>query len=279
MQIRLTILSENTVGSTARGLLGEWGLSILIEVDGEFILMDTGGGVVAANNADALGLDLRKVSRIVLSHGHYDHTGGLRNILAKTGEVEVIAHPDIWAPKYARPEGEPERYIGIPFVREELESLGASFTLSREPVWLTDQIVTTGEIPMKTEFESIDPQLYVRKGGVWQPDELLDDRALIIKTEEGLVVILGCAHRGAVNTLKHAQEMTGEERIYAVVGGMHLMVASEERVLLTAATLQELGVKRVAASHCTGLPAASLLAQQLGESFIWGSVGTQLTLP
>ncbi len=279
MQIKLTTLSENTVGSTARGLLAEWGLSILIEVDGEFILMDTGGGAVAANNAEALNLDLRKVSRIVLSHGHYDHTGGLRDILTKTRGAEVIAHPDVWAPKYAQPEDEPERYIGIPFVREELESLGASFTLSREPVWLTDQIVTTGEIPMKTEFESIDPQLYVRKGDVLQPDELPDDRALIIKTEQGLVVVLGCAHRGAINTLKHAQELTGEERIYAVIGGMHLMVATEERVLLTATALQELGVKRVAASHCTGLPAASLLAQQLGESFTFNSVGTQLTLP
>ena len=279
MQIKLTTLSENTVGSTKRSLLGEWGLSILVETAEETILMDTGGGVAAANNADALGIDLKKVERIVLSHGHYDHTGGLRDILAKTGPVEVIAHPDIWAPKYARSEEGPERYIGIPFMREELESLGASFTLSREPVWLTDQIVTTGEIPMKAEFESIDPQLYVRKGDVWQPDELWDDRALIIKTEEGLVVILGCAHRGAINTLKHAQELTGEERIYAVVGGMHLMVASEERVLLTAAALQELGVKKVGASHCTGLSATVMLAQQLGENFFFNNVGTQVTLP
>ncbi len=279
MQIKLTTLSENTVGSTKRSLLGEWGLSILVETAEETILMDTGGGVAAANNADALGIDLKKVERIVLSHGHYDHTGGLRDILAKTGPVEVIAHPDIWAPKYARPEEGPERYIGIPFAREELESLGASFNLSREPVWLTDQIVTTGEIPMKAEFESIDPQLYVRKGDVWQPDELWDDRALIIKTEEGLVVILGCAHRGAINTLKHAQELTGEERIYAVVGGMHLMVASEERVLLTAAALQELGVKKVGASHCTGLSATVMLAQQLGENFFFNNVGTQVTLP
>lgn len=279
MQIKLTTLSENTVGSTARGLLAEWGLSILIEVEEQVILMDTGGGMVAANNAVALGIDLAKVSQIVLSHGHYDHTGGLRDILVKTGEVEVVAHPDIWAPKYARPEEEPERYIGIPFVKEELESLGASFMLSRKPVRLSDQILTSGEIPMKVEFESIDPQLYVREGDVWQPDELPDDRALIIKTEEGLVVVLGCAHRGVINTLKHAQELTGEERIYAVVGGMHLMVATEERVLLTIAALQEMGVKRVAASHCTGLPAACLLAQQLGESFTFNSVGTQLTLP
>jgi len=279
MAIKLTTLSENSVGRVAPGLLGEWGLSILVEAEEQTILMDTGAGVAALNNADVLGVDLKKVSRIVLSHGHYDHTGGLRKILARTGEVEIIAHPDIWAPKYARsPEGR-ERYIGIPFMREELESLGANFNLSRDPVWLSDRIVTTGEIPMTNDFETIDPQLYVKKGDTWQPDELRDDRALIIKTEEGLVVILGCAHRGAINTVKYAQELTGEERVYAVIGGMHLMVASEERILLTAAALRDLGVKRVGASHCTGLPAASLLAQQLGEVFIFNNAGAQITLP
>lgn len=114
----------------------------------------------------------------------------------------------IWAEKYARL-GERDVYIGIPFSREELEALGASFTLTKEPVWISDDIVTSGEIPMMTEYEEINPNLYVKEGEELVPDPLLDDRALIIKTDEGLVIILGCAHRGMINTVHHAREVMG----------------------------------------------------------------------
>jgi 7,8-dihydropterin-6-yl-methyl-4-(beta-D-ribofuranosyl)aminobenzene 5'-phosphate synthase len=151
--------------------------------------------------------------------------------------------------------------------------------LSKEPVWITDDIVTTGEIPMVTEYEEIDPNLYVKEDGQLIPDPLLDDRALIIKTELGLVVILGCAHRGAINTLRHAQEVMGVELIHTVIGGTHLIGASEERILLTAAALQEFGVNRVGVSHCTGLPAAAMLAQQLGDIFFFNNTGTRIAVP
>lgn len=276
MQFRITTLSENTVGRA--GLLAEWGLSILVETDELKVLLDTCTSISVPYNAPILGVDLSTIDKIVLSHGHYDHTGGLKEVLAKTGAVEIIAHPDIWAKKYIR-FGQREAYIGIPFSREELEGLGASFTLSKEPVWITDDIVTTGEIPMVTEYEEIDPNLYVKEDGQLVPDPLLDDRALIIKTDQGLVVILGCGHRGMVNTLRHAQEVTGVELIHTVIGGTHLISASEERILLTAAVLQELGVKRVGVSHCTGLSAAVMLAQQLGDVFFFNNTGTRLTVP
>ena len=276
MPLRITTLSENTAG-TAR-VLAEWGLSILVETDELKVLLDTCTSISVPHNAPILGVDLSAVDKIVISHGHYDHTGGLKEVLAKTGAVEIIAHPDIWAKKYIR-FGERGGYIGIPFSREELEGLGASFTLSKEPVWISDDIVTTGEIPMVTEYEEIDPNLYVKEDEELVPDPLLDDRALIIKTDEGLVVILGCAHRGAINTLRHAQEVTGVEPIHTVIGGTHLIGASEERILLTAAALQEFGVNRVGVSHCTGLPAAAMLAQQLGEIFFFNNTGTRIAVP
>ncbi len=278
MPLRITTLSENTAGIP--WVLAEWGLSILVETDDLKILLDTGASNSVPHNARLFGIDLSTIDKIVLSHGHYDHTGGLKEVLRQVGKrVEAIAHPDIWAPKYARRPGEGERYVGIPFGRNELESLGASFTLSKEPVWITDDIVTTGEILMNEEFEELDPDMYVKEDGDWRRDELWDDRALIIKTDEGLVVILGCAHRGAINTLRHAQELTGMEWIHTVVGGTHLARASEERVLRTAAALQELEVQRVGVSHCTGLPAAVLLAQQLGEAFFFNNTGTMITVP
>ncbi len=277
MQIRLTTISENTAGRV--GVLAEWGLSILVEADDYRVLLDTGLSVSAAQNAAALGVDLSKVDKMVISHGHRDHTGGLVPVLsAIRKEIEVVAHPDIWASKYSRTFREEAEYAGIPFAREALEGLGASFLLTTEPVWITDNIITTGEIPMHTEYEQIDSNLYVREDEELRPDPLRDDLALIIKSEKGLIVVLGCAHRGMINTLHHAQEITGEQRIHTVIGGTHLIRASRERIDLTVAELKQLGVERLGVSHCTGLPAASILYQELGDSFFFNNTGRRVSL-
>ena len=277
MELRLITLSENTAGRV--GLLGEWGLSILVEADNLKVMFDTGLSISAAHNATALGVDLAQVDKIVLSHGHRDHTGGLRDVLTSMRkEVQVIAHPEIWASKYSRTFSQREQYAGIPFAKEALESMGASFNLTREPVWISDSIVTSGEIPMVTAYEEIDPDLYVKEGGELHPDPLGDDQALIIKTELGLVVVLGCAHRGIINTLRYAQQLSGMELIHTVVGGTHLMRASEERLELTIADLREMGVQRLGVSHCTGLPAAARLSLEFGDSFFFCNAGTQVSL-
>lgn len=277
MGLQITTLSENTAGLS--GLMAEWGLSILVESGEQNILFDTGQGLSASHNANQMGINLKLVDKIVLSHGHFDHTGGLKQILLDMGkEVEVIAHPDIWATKYNRREGAEARYIGIPFQRQTLESLGARFNLSREPVRLTDSIMTTGEIPMTTAYETIEPNLQVKDGDRFEPDKLLDDQALIITTGAGLVVILGCAHRGVINTLYHAQKLTGVEKIYAVFGGCHLINATEERVWLTIAALKELGVQQMGFGHCTGLEASAIMAGEFGERFLFNIAGTSISL-
>ncbi len=278
MELRITTLSENTAN---RGdFLAEFGLSILVETGEVNVLLDTGQSISASHNADTLGIDLSKIDKIVLSHGHSDHTGGLRQILRKMRKkVEIIAHPDMWAAKYARRQGEADRYIGIPFQRQELESLGGSFNLTTKPIKITDNIMTTGEIPMVTDYEETDPDLFVKGATGWQPDKLLDDQALIINTEQGLVVILGCAHRGIINTLYHAQQLTGVKQVHAVLGGSHLISASEERVWLTIAVLRDLGVQRLGLCHCTGLSTSVLLAQEFGDSFFFNNTGTSIDLP
>ncbi len=273
MALQITTLSENTAG--ARWLLGELGLSILVKTDEAKILFDTGQSTSASHNADIMGIVLSQIDKIVLSHGHVDHTGGLRQVLRRMRkEVEIIAHPDIWAAKFNRRE---DRYIGIPFHRQTLESLGARFNLTTEPVRISGNIMTSGEIPMVTEYEEIEPHLQVKEGKRFKPDSLLDDQALIITTGAGLVVILGCAHRGIINTLYHAQKLTGVKAIDTVVGGCHLMEATEERVWLTIAALKELGVQRLGACHCTGLPASAIMAREFGDSFFFNNAGTRIS--
>ena len=277
MTINITTLSENSVPWT--GLLAEHGLSVHIETDTVNILLDTGLNTSASQNADALGVELEKIDKIVISHGHHDHTGGLRLVLQKIRKkIEIIAHPDMWSAKYVQRKGYEPVYCGIPFQREELESLGAVFNLTTEPVKITEDITTTGEIPMITDYEQIDPYLYVKEGTELKPDKLLDDRALIIRTNAGLVVILGCAHRGIINTLHLAQQLTGVKQIEMVIGGCHLIGSDEERIWKTIAALKELEVKKIGVSHCTGLPAAVILAHEFGEDFFFNNVGTRIEL-
>jgi 7,8-dihydropterin-6-yl-methyl-4-(beta-D-ribofuranosyl)aminobenzene 5'-phosphate synthase len=276
MGLRITTLSENT--ASMDGCLGEWGLGVLVESDDTKVLFDTGQSFSLIHNAKLLGVDLSPIDKIVLSHGHFDHTGGLKLVLGQIGrEIEVIAHPDIWQAKYVTGQGGSE-YIGIPFSREELESLGARFKLSPEPVAISDSITTSGQITMVTDYEAIEPSLTVKTNGDFKPDALRDDQALIIKTPAGLVVILGCAHRGIINTLYHAQKVSGVKEIDTVLGGCHLINASEERIWRTVAALKELGVKRLGACHCTGMAASVIMAQEFGTGFLANHAGTVLEL-
>jgi 7,8-dihydropterin-6-yl-methyl-4-(beta-D-ribofuranosyl)aminobenzene 5'-phosphate synthase len=277
MEIKIITLTENTANY---GYLAEWGLSILVEMDNLKILMDTGLSFSAVRNAQLMGIDLSTVDRIVISHGHVDHTGGLRDVLRLKGDVEVIAHPDIWAPKYVRRNDKSqEQYCGIPFSREELESRGARFNLTREPIRISENVMTTGEIPMVSGYEEVEDNLFIKEGGAMYQDQLADDLALLIDTDFGLVVILGCAHRGIVNTLRHAQNLTGKELVYAAVGGTHLIRASGERTERTIADLKKIGIHKLGVSHCTGFRASAQLFREFEGIFFLNNAGTRFTLP
>ncbi len=272
MRLRITTLAENS--ATKVGTLAEHGLSMLVEVDDLCLLLDTGQSATAVHNARALGVDLSRVSHLVLSHGHQDHTGGIKDVLAQTGEVTVHAHTDVWRPRYVARKGEQARYAGLMFLREQLESMGATFQLSDGPVHISREVMTTGPVPRVTPFEKLDAALVVKAPQGWQQDQVPDDQSLVVKTPEGLVVLLGCAHSGMVNTLLHAQQVAGEKRIFAVLGGTHLGFASQEQLDKTVAMLRELDLQKIGVSHCTGLPASGRLAREFGDRFFFNNVAT-----
>lgn len=279
--LEIITLSENTSGGR-RGILAEWGLSMLAKAEGRYILLDTGGSFTTVHNADVLGVDLHQVETIVLSHGHYDHTGGLLSVLARVRkeEVEIIGHPDIWSRKYGKNKKSGAfRYAGIPFSREALEGLGARFTLTTDPTWITEDIVASGEEPTATDFEKVADTLYLKEGEQFIPDPMADDQSIFLKTDLGLILLLGCAHRGVINILNYARELTGMEQVYLILGGTHLISVSEEQITRTIEAFKEAGVQHIGVSHCTGQQGAARLALAFGERFFYNNAGAIIRFP
>jgi len=278
MSVRLTVLCENSVGRP-NGTLGEHGFACFIETPAGNILFDTGSGASLVRNAEVLGRDLASVRTVVLSHGHYDHTGGLVDLLGRTGPVDIVAHPGIFAERYWVGEHE-RRCIGLPFSRARYESLGARFRLLSRFAPVAPGIYFSGEIPRVTPFEAGDPHLMAPDdAGNLVADPFPDDAAILLETRRGPVLLLGCAHAGVVNTLQLMRAEAGYERFYAVLGGTHLAPASDEQFAGTVRALHSFRVERIGVSHCTGLPRAAQLHAEFGGRFFFASVGCALEIP
>ncbi len=276
MKLTISTLSENTAAGP--GCTAEWGLSIFIQTDDMNLMLDTGAGLATLRNAEKADLQLKSVDKIVLSHAHADHTGGIREVLQRAHQPEVIAHPAVWVPKYKKTEKDPTPvFNGIPFARQELEKY-AAFNLSKDPVWITENILTTGEVRRQTGFETIEPHFFKEEQDDLVPDDFPDDRALIFKTEKGLVIVSGCAHRGIINTILHAREVTGETRVHTVIGGTHLYPKKDVQIEQTVRALNELDVQHIGVSHCTGLKAAMELSRTFGDRFFLNNAGNQITI-
>jgi 7,8-dihydropterin-6-yl-methyl-4-(beta-D-ribofuranosyl)aminobenzene 5'-phosphate synthase len=275
-EMRVVTLSENSAG-LRREVLAEHGFSAYVEFGGYRLIFDAGQTTTSVHNASVLGIDLGGVP-IALSHGHYDHTGGLVNLLEKTGHVPVYAHPGVFASRYSR-RGGALRQIGIPFKREYLEEMGAVFDLSRKARELHPGLWLTGEIPRLTDFEGANEDLVLlSEEGEITADPLLDDQALVLVLKRGLFVLLGCAHSGMINTLVHAKWVTGVDTILGVAGGTHLGFGGEEKLPKTVEALRSLDLEILAPSHCTGFFAASALAATYPDRFANNCVGTEIEL-
>jgi 7,8-dihydropterin-6-yl-methyl-4-(beta-D-ribofuranosyl)aminobenzene 5'-phosphate synthase len=276
MKITLTILCENSIGK-ATTALAEHGFSCLIETpDGKY-LFDTGQGHILTHNLQALDKDLNGLKAVFLSHGHYDHTGGLPQILRRTGPLDVFAHPGIFQERCWVGKAE-KRSIGIPFPQAELISLGARFRWVSAFSEVAPGFFFTGEVPRKTDFEKGDASLMAPledKSGL-VPDPIVDDCSLLIESASGPILLLGCAHSGLVNILHHVRENTGIDSLFAIVGGTHLAPAGDEQFEKTVAALEEFQVRKVLVGHCTGQKRAADLYRHFGKRFSFAAVGSFL---
>ena len=263
--MKLTVLVDNNT-LIDRYFLAEPAVSYFIEADGKKVLFDAGYSGAFIVNAQRLSIDLLDVDYIVLSHGHMDHTWGLAPLVRLHVESRIegrhrkrprlVAHPSALSPKT----------LGESVPIGSLLSAGTlarhfDIGLSAKPVWLTECLVFLGEIERDNAFEVMQPVGRTLEEGVEQDDFLLDDSALAYKSRAGLIIVTGCSHAGICNVIEYARKVCGDDRVVDVVGGFHLLGASDDRLRSTAAYLKSVHPHAVHACHCTDLASKIALSE------------------
>jgi 7,8-dihydropterin-6-yl-methyl-4-(beta-D-ribofuranosyl)aminobenzene 5'-phosphate synthase len=269
------ILCDNNIGRL--DFLGEHGFAALIEGEQGRFLFDTGQGLTLPHNVRAAGLDLRGLQAVVLSHGHYDHTGGLTWVLQQTGPVKVVAHPALFDPHMTRRNGAAGgsgRFIGCPATRAALERAGAEFEFHSQTCELAPGIWFVAGYARNPAQTPADLQLVLPGDDGPQPDPIAEDASLLLDTAAGPVLILCCAHGGVLNILDHLASRLGVSRLHAVLGGTHLMFFPPEKIRAVIERLEACGVAQVGVSHCTGRDAATALALHFGPRFSHAAAGS-----
>lgn len=247
----ITALSENKTSD--QGLLAEHGLALYIEAAEQRILFDTGASTIFLKNAEKQGIDPAKSDTVILSHGHYDHTGGLKHLKNKT----VYCHPDLFLPKYKASTTQEYAYIGNDYIRCFYEHNNAlSFkTVSHTQELFSGFWLITGfkkDPAEKYFYKKISPQEYI-------PDDFSDELALAIQTAQGLVIITGCAHSGIINIIEKALSVTQGKKIHMLLGGFHLSKKTNREIQEVAKKLDEYAIDNIGISHCTGETLAQYL--------------------
>lgn len=274
--MKVTVVVDNSVPISAKSpFIGEHGLSLLLETDTKKILVDTGQSGAVVHNLSLLGVHPRELDAIALSHGHYDHTGGLPHILRhRRKPISVYAHSGIFNKRYSVT-GDNRSYIGLPVAKEDTDMLGSDWILADEPLKVSPDLWFSGSIPRVTSFEQGDSRLIMPDArGCDCQDIICDDTVLYYSGEQGLVVIGGCTHSGLVNAVKHGLELTGQTKLAGWIGGTHLGPVSREQQELTLSMLEKYSPNFIAANHCTGFDMMAELKVRFSKKFIPAFVGT-----
>ncbi|WP_196593127.1 MBL fold metallo-hydrolase [Pectinatus sottacetonis] len=259
MNLRV-LVDNNTI--IDQYFLGEPGVSYYIEADGKKILFDVGYSDVFMKNAAKMKIDLTRINAVVFSHGHNDHTGGVKYFISSIAkkfkqEVRLIAHCGVFEDKYEKDES-----IGSCLKAHDLEKY---FTLSlkKGPQYITKNLLFLGEIERINNFENSIPIGVVQSDNGMKPDFVMDDSALVYMTDKGMIIITGCSHSGICNIITYAKKICHEKRIRAIIGGLHLLDAPKELLKHTITFIKENNVLEVYPCHCTDLAAKIALAEDL----------------
>jgi 7,8-dihydropterin-6-yl-methyl-4-(beta-D-ribofuranosyl)aminobenzene 5'-phosphate synthase len=271
--VKITILVDNRAGDC---LVPEHGLSLWIDAGDCKVLFDTGQGSALPLNAASLQVDLRKTDAMVLSHGHFDHTGGVAHVLKTAGPIDTYCHPGVVLPRYSIRDLAP-RQIQMPgSCMIAIDALSQQrLHWVQEPMRISERVGVTGPILRETAFEDTGGPFFLDPGGR-RADAMDDDLALWIQTDPGLVVCVGCSHAGVVNTLNYILRLNPGSKIRAVVGGMHLLNASHDRIEQTIAALRALGPELLVPCHCTGDEPVDRMLAAFGNHALWGHAGLRL---
>ncbi len=271
--IRLTTIVENT--ATGTGLRAEHGLSVLVETETDCLLFDTGQTDCLIHNAKVLGVDLSRIEKVVLSHGHYDHTGGLTYLCDYATSPIVYAHPEIFRQRYVK-SGDNLRYIGME-KRALYEEHGARFVLSDRPAEVIKGVYTTGLEEMTTDFEEVDKGFVYKTGTEYKKDDVPDDMSLVLDTRKGLFVLFGCAHRGIINIIRQV-EKEFEKKVFGFIGGTHLGPASEILKRRTMEELKGMNLEVIGPSHCTGASMTERFQDEFDNKIVSSNAGAIIEL-
>lgn len=271
--LEIYVLADDYAGYSS-SFIAQHGISILLKVkynnEVKYVLFDTGTyAKPVLFNMKLLKINPSDINLIVLSHCHYDHTGGLAGILKKIGkeEIPIITHPDMFRPHLIlKPY---VMHVGMPrkCSKEYVEKLGGRWMLVKEPFNITPCIMYSGEVKEVEEFEKSDVDLYTIRNGKLIKDPVRDEVALAVNTRKGLVIIVGCSHPGIISITKYFKKITGVERIEAIIGGLHLINASEDRIRKTIEELNKMNVKNLYIGHCTGLRAEAEVLRMFKGNF------------
>ena len=279
MKVRITTLIENNQ-DTDHELLNEHGLSLYIEANDKKILFDTGQTGLFIKNAKKLGKNLSDLDHIIISHGHYDHSGGFKSLineLEKTPESarlpELLVSSEFFEPKYKRLDNLSYKYNGNPFDESFITDHRIPCRkVTKDNYYISEQIMLFHHFQNKNDFEMSNHEFCIIKGDEIRHDDFKDEIILGIKTSKGLIVIVGCSHVGIVNILSTIIERTGTP-VYALIGGTHLIEADENRMMETIDYLNKINLGIIAVSHCTGEHHIAKIKQEFGNRFVYNTTG------
>ncbi|MBN1330326.1 MAG: MBL fold metallo-hydrolase [Candidatus Heimdallarchaeota archaeon] len=274
MKVRVLNL-YNDIAPKKSGLIADHGQSFLISINKKNILFDTGSnGKYLLDNMKKLHVDPAEIDTVILSHGHYDHTGGIKALVEtqpNNKSLTIIAHNYALIPKGGKKQEDDKVSIieiGFPILSEEIKNR-ITYILVKESYQVTSYLYTLGEITDRPYKEGISANHMFWSNDTWQPDIMIDDLSIVLKTKKGLVLICGCCHAGLLNTLLKVSNLFPKENIHAIMGGTHMLEFNGEEVNFIAKELREkYNTPRLYLNHCTGLNTTELLSEIFGENIL-----------